>query len=171
MSFLVLLDRDGVINDVPKDDKRYILSKEELFVRTKVLLEIVRIQAAMEVAVVTNQQCLGKGLISRDVLDDLHQSINENLLNLGGRSLKFYVCGHLEENQCECRKPKPGLVLEAMKDYGVEKNENCLFIGDSDTDELAASRAGIKSIKVRDEESTLRVLETLSIRENLLIWS
>lgn len=171
MSFLVLLDRDGVINDVPKDDKRYILSKEELSVRTKVLLQIVRIQAAMEVAVVTNQQCIGKGLISRETLDGIHQSINEKLMYLGGRPLRFYVCGHLEENQCECRKPRPGLILEAMNDFRIEKKKNCLFIGDSETDELAATNAGITCVKVKDETSTVKLLQTLRIHENFLVWS
>jgi D-glycero-D-manno-heptose 1,7-bisphosphate phosphatase len=94
------------------------------------------------VCVATNQQGLGKGLISWSNLDKLHNKINKQIIVGGGKSIKFYVCPHLETDDCVCRKPKPGLILQALRDFNVEKKK-VIFIGDQLSDELAAIAAGV----------------------------
>jgi D-glycero-D-manno-heptose 1,7-bisphosphate phosphatase len=92
--------------------------------------------------VATNQQCVGKGLISFTQLASIHDSINGQIGEVGGIPLEFFTCVHLVEDNCECRKPKPGLLINAMNSFGV-KPDRTVFIGDQDSDKMAAESAAV----------------------------
>lgn len=140
---LVIFDRDGVINRAPQNNKRYVLSLEELFINSLVLKFIVDLQAkGIFACVATNQQCVGKKLISVAQLNEIHTKIVNNILASGGEPIKFFVCPHLVEVNCLCRKPKPGLLNDAINFFGISPAKT-LFIGDSISDKEAADSAKV----------------------------
>ena len=144
MNPLLILDRDGVINKSPTFPERYILDRKQLVTIKKTIELIVFAQLNnWNICVVTNQQCIAKGLISYEEVILIHKEINQKITDSGGTEIVFYVCPHAEEEKCKCRKPEPGLLLSAMKDYNSKPNQT-IFIGDNDYDELAANKAGIR---------------------------
>lgn len=148
---LILFDRDGVINEVPKFPSRYILSCSSLILNHMILKLIVELQLELKkIAVITNQQCVGKGLLTLNELNLIHKKINDTLEILGGFPLKFYVCTHLESQACECRKPKPGLFESVVNDFMISKVKT-IYIGDSPTDAEAAKYFGIKFLNYKYE--------------------
>jgi D-glycero-D-manno-heptose 1,7-bisphosphate phosphatase len=143
---LVIMDRDGVLNFPSLDSSGYVLSCEMLLVDYRVLELIVFIQSLQKLVVVaTNQQCVGKKLLTLTDLGLIHKRINELLVGMGGKELKFYVCPHLVSVRCECRKPNPGMLLAAMKDSKISANRT-LFVGDQESDKIAALRAGVSFV-------------------------
>ena len=155
---LLILDRDGVINDAPTNGNRYILKASDLILRHGVIREIARIQNFGDVAVATNQQCVGKNLISEVELNSLHRIIDDAVVKEGGRPLQYFICPHLESDGCSCRKPNPSLLKEAMDHFHCHDPSHTLFIGDKASDQRAAELAGIPFLLVSDPESTLAAL-------------
>jgi D-glycero-D-manno-heptose 1,7-bisphosphate phosphatase len=146
---LVIFDRDGVINYAPIHPERYILNPKDLIVNHKTVQLISYLQEKLlKVAVATNQQCLGKGLLNSFEMNLINDKINVNLTKAGGQPLKFYICPHLESDNCSCRKPKSGLLEKIVEDFKVV-NKRTVFIGDSESDEQAANKIGIKFIDFR----------------------
>ena len=140
---LVIFDRDGVINLAPKEGARYILSEKDLELNPVIIDLIVGLQEkSVATCVATNQQCVGKGLISVEQLGEIHGAINMIILNAGGEGLEFFTCPHLIKEDCLCRKPKPGLLLQALEFFGVTPGR-AIFIGDQISDKVAASSAGL----------------------------
>jgi D-glycero-D-manno-heptose 1,7-bisphosphate phosphatase len=140
---LIIFDRDGVINNKAKPPNSYILNKDDLVLNLEVLIAICDLQREQkEIAVATNQQCVGKGLISIFDLELIHRAINSKIEELGGKPIDFYTCSHLESENCDCRKPKSHLLQSAMKRYDVNDSET-IFIGDSNTDAMAANNIGV----------------------------
>jgi D-glycero-D-manno-heptose 1,7-bisphosphate phosphatase len=145
-----IFDRDGVINQKAVEPNRYILEVDDLILNFRVIEFIAGLQKnGLKVSVATNQQCVGKRLISDTKLAKIHGKINESVQKVGGRNLTYYVCTHLEADDCDCRKPKPGLLNLIMKDFSANSQE-CIFIGDSESDEEAARISKIKFLYFRD---------------------
>ncbi len=112
----LFLDRDGVLNK--KIDNGYVLDFDQI----EILPGIEDfLQSAVNyferILVVTNQRCVGRGLLSIEHLFEINAKINELT---GGHIDRFYVCPHLDEDNCDCRKPKNGMFLQAGKDYEVD---------------------------------------------------
>ncbi len=160
---LLLLDRDGVINEVPREGSRYILDENDLVVNQEILKLVVSFQdLGGMVAVVTNQQCIGKGLLTPKALDRIHEKINAAAMELGGTLLKFFVCPHLVESRCNCRKPQPGLIRSALRQLGFLEHE-CIFIGDQHSDYLAALAAKCSYLDVTEVKKELELYDVSSI--------
>lgn len=149
---LVIFDRDGVINYAPIHPARYVLNAKDLVINTKTVQLISYLQEkTLKVAVATNQQCLGKGLINDFEMNLINDKINSNLTKVGGKPLRFYICPHLVSDNCSCRKPKSGLLEKIVEDFKVSIKRT-VFIGDSDSDEQASHKIGIKFIDFRLNE-------------------
>jgi D-glycero-D-manno-heptose 1,7-bisphosphate phosphatase len=159
----LLLDRDGVVNEPPLPPERYILNIKQLYVRNRVIEEIVRIQKFASVAIVSNQQCIGKKLVTLNQVIGINDEINMNLINKGGSAVEFFICSHLEVDKCMCRKPKPGLLLQAINQFRNGDKRECIYIGDQESDFEAATKAGIRFQLVYDEQSTVRTLEGIKL--------
>ena len=157
---LILLDRDGVIN---QDSKDYIKNAEE-WAPIKGSLEAIGNwqRRGVEFAVCTNQSGLGRGLFSKDDLFNMHAKCNSILKSLGGKPLRFFFCPHTPENNCSCRKPKALLLELAIETLG-SKPSNTVFVGDSLSDLKAAQAASVQFILVRtgNGESTHKQLSEL----------
>ena len=101
-------------------------------------------RAGATVCVVTNQTCVGKGLVTELELDGIHRRMRDALREEGGEDAsieRIYVATTVSTVPCDRRKPNPGMVLEAMAAHGFAPGETC-FVGDAATDMQAARRAG-----------------------------
>lgn len=141
----VLLDRDGVINRERAD---YVKNWEELEILPGVLPALRSLQTLnLPIIVLTNQSAIGRGLVSQATVNDIHSRLQQVVTAAGGRINAFYVCPHHPQEECACRKPKPGLLLQAAADFDLDLPA-CIFIGDSLTDHRAAEAVGCRSILV-----------------------
>jgi D-glycero-D-manno-heptose 1,7-bisphosphate phosphatase len=141
----VFVDRDGVINRNRAD---YVKSIEEFEPFPDALEGIARLtREGWPVIVVSNQQCVGKGVITQETLAEITQHMRSVVRQAGGEIRGVYYCPHLAEEGCDCRKPMAGSFLRAAEEHGINLRRS-YFIGDSAEDMLAARRAGVTPILV-----------------------
>lgn len=142
----VFLDRDGVINV----DVAYLYETSN-FQWVKGANEAISYLTKLgyTIFVVTNQSGIARGYYSEEQMNVLHAFIKNEALKKGGKIEKFYHCPHHKEGKikefaidCECRKPKPGMLLKAMQEYDINKAES-FMIGDKPGDVEAAEAAGL----------------------------
>ena len=138
---LVILDRDGTIN---QDSDQYIKSPAEWKPIPGSLEAISRLtQGGWRIAVATNQSGLSRGLFDMSTLNAIHAEMHRAVGQAGGRIDAIFFCPHAADSNCECRKPKPGLLHEIASRFGVEL-EGVPMVGDSLRDVAAAAAAGAK---------------------------
>jgi histidinol-phosphate phosphatase family protein len=144
----VFLDRDGVINYNPPS---YVKSWEEFLFLPRVLeaLELLA-QTPWPIVIVTNQSVVGRGIIVRKTLDLIHERMIEEIVRAGGRIDGIFVCPHPPEAGCFCRKPEPGLLLNAAADLKIDLSKSIL-IGDSESDMIAARKIGVLPVMVKQD--------------------
>lgn len=142
---LVLIDRDGVIN---RDSAEYIRSVAEWQPLPGSLEAIAALtRAGFTVAVVTNQSGVGRGLFTEATLASIHRAMEDAVASAGGTIAAVFYCPHRPDEGCDCRKPKPGLLLEAARHF--RRNiADVAFIGDKVSDAQAALAAGARPILV-----------------------
>lgn len=146
MSKYIILDRDGVINF---DSADYIKSPEEWHPIPGSLEAIADLnKAGYKVFVATNQSGIGRGYFDLATLEAIHSKMQTELQKYGGEIQDIFYCPHLPTDDCQCRKPKPGLLLQIAQQYNIELSSVC-FIGDSMKDLQAAKAAGCKGVLVR----------------------
>lgn len=136
---LCILDRDGTIN---LDSADYIKSAAEWQPIPGALEAIARLNhAGWHVVVVTNQSGLGRGLFDVAALNAMHTKMHDMLAAVGGRIDAIFYCPHGPEEQCNCRKPAPGLYEQIAERYGVDL-AGMPTVGDSKRDLLAGAAVG-----------------------------
>lgn len=146
MSKTIILDRDGVIN---QDSDNYIRTVDEFIPLPGSLEAIAQLnEAGYRVAVATNQSGIDRGYYNLDTLNAMHAKLRASLAALGGRIDLIAYCPHGPDDQCDCRKPKPGLYLEIAERLGVSL-AGMPIIGDSLRDLEAARLVGARPILVR----------------------
>ena len=151
----VFLDRDGVINANRAD---YVLSWDQFRFLPGALKALALLTAAgLPVIVVTNQTILGKGLITVDVLDDMHARMRGAVQSAGGSILDILYCPHLAAENCSCRKPKPGLLHMAAERHGIDLSES-FYVGDALSDLHAGLAAGCRCVLVETGRGRSQVL-------------
>ena len=142
---LVLLDRDGVIN---RDSTAYIKSVAEWEPLPGSLEAIARLtRAGFRCVVISNQSGIGRGLFSEATLEAIHARMREAAAAAGGEIAGIYYCPHRPDEGCDCRKPRPGLLLAAARDFGCAL-AGVPFIGDKISDVEAARAVGARPILV-----------------------
>lgn len=152
---LIILDRDGVIN---YDSNEYIKSPEEWRPIPGSLEAIARLNhAGFRVVVATNQSGLGRGLFDMAAMIAINEKLHRSLAHVGGRVDAVFYCPHTADSDCNCRKPKPGLLMEIGQRFGVELT-GVPCVGDSLRDLQAAQAVGAQPILVLSGkgEQTLR---------------
>lgn len=136
---LIILDRDGVIN---YDSEQFIKNPEEWRPIPGSLEAIARLnQAGYRVVVATNQSGIGRGLFDMPMLNAIHDKMHKSLALVGGRIDAIFFCPHTNDAQCDCRKPKSGMLEEIAARYGVSLAD-VPAVGDSLRDLEAATRVG-----------------------------
>ena len=142
---LVILDRDGTINE---DSDHYIKSPEELHAIEGSLEAIARLtQGGYRVVVATNQSGIARGLFDTSTLVAMHTKLQRLAAQAGGRIDAFFFCPHAADSSCECRKPKPGMLLELARRFNVSLKD-VYMVGDARRDVEAAAAAGAKPVLV-----------------------
>lgn len=155
---IIFLDRDGVINKAAMEG--YIENWEE-FEFLPGSLKALRIltENNYRIFVASNQSGVAKGLYTQEDLSDITKRMNDIVKQHGGRIEDVIYCPHRDEDQCKCRKPKPGLFYELQKKHNLNINKNeTFYIGDSKSDIEAGKRFNLKTIlllcgKTSEEES------------------
>ena len=136
---LLMLDRDGVIN---YDSDQYIKSPAEWKPVKGSIEAIARLtQAGWRIVVATNQSGIARGLFDTSMLNAIHDVMHKAVIQAGGRIEAIFFCPHAADSNCECRKPKPGLLREIASRFGVDL-KSVPMIGDSIRDVAAAAAAG-----------------------------
>ena len=149
----IIIDRDGVINN--KIEGAYVRSFSEFKFIEGVLQAVSQLSNVFNrIIIVTNQQGIGKGLMSETDLRNLHSQMSEKIFKYGGKIDRIYYCPHLEEADCQCRKPKSGMIQQAVIDFPEIIIENSYLVGDSDSDIQAGESMSLRTAKV-DRQYTL----------------
>ena len=143
----VFLDRDGVINRKAAEGQ-YITCWEEFQFLPKVPEAIVALnRLKYSVIIVSNQRCVAKGLLTVEVLDKIHRRMLEHLSAFDAHVKAVYYCPHDTHDRCSCRKPAPGLLLQASRDHAIDLSRSWM-VGDSDTDVQVGKSAGCKTVRI-----------------------
>ena len=146
LTALILLDRDGVIN---ADSPDYVRSVDDFVLLPGALDAMARLhRAGFSLGICTNQSAVGRGYISEAGVAEIHRRLEQDLARLGGCLAGIVHCPHLPGDGCECRKPRPGMLLSLMDALGVGAGDTT-FVGDSIRDLEAARAAGCRGVLVR----------------------
>jgi D-glycero-D-manno-heptose 1,7-bisphosphate phosphatase len=144
----LFLDRDGVINAAPPEGD-YIRSWDEFRLLPEVVDWIRLFKAAgYLVIVVTNQRGIALGRMTEAELAALHERMRSELAAQGAVLDDIFYCPHAE-GACDCRKPRPGMIVEAQRKWDVDL-AGSLLVGDGERDRLLAARCGIPFVMVKD---------------------
>ena len=141
---LALIDRDGTIIV----DKVYLSDPDEIEFAPGAIegLRLLR-DAGFTLVLITNQSGIARGYFDLAALERIHDRLQSMLAAEGLQLKAIYFCPHGPDDGCNCRKPAPGMINEAMRDLGVGANQ-VVVIGDSDADMGAAAAAGAKGVSV-----------------------
>lgn len=148
----VFFDRDGVINQPPPPERRYVTSPEEfhLMPGTAGAIRVLNLNA-VPVGVVTNQKGVALGRYTEKDLEAVHARMRDLLAAEGARVDTVVFCPHQESDACSCRKPLPGMILKAAETLGVDPHA-CWMVGDQPRDLQAGRAAGCSTLGVGDAD-------------------
>ncbi|WP_224245723.1 D-glycero-alpha-D-manno-heptose-1,7-bisphosphate 7-phosphatase [Hyalangium gracile] len=149
----VFLDRDGVL----VDELGYLTRVADLRLFPGAGAAVRRIHAlGYPVVVVTNQSAVARGMVSPAGLEEIHAELRAQLGREDARLAGLYMCPHHPEaplpewrQDCDCRKPRPGMLVRAARELGLALDERSVLVGDQHTDLECARRAGISALLVR----------------------
>jgi D-glycero-D-manno-heptose 1,7-bisphosphate phosphatase len=148
MNKAAFLDRDGVINQKAQTEDEYVTCWEEMKILPGVAEGISLLnKGGFRVIVVSNQRGVAKGLITAAELDSIHQRMCEELAHAGAIIDGVYYCPHELQPPCACRKPRPGMLLEAARAHDLDLTISWM-IGDSDKDVEAGRKAGCRTVRL-----------------------
>ena len=137
----IFLDRDGVIIE---NRDAYVRSWDDVEIFDTAVDTLARmISLPYLIVVVTNQSAVGRGIISYEQAVEINDRLVSIIQNRGGRIDGVYICPHSPADECDCRKPKPGMLLSAAKELDIDL-ENSIMVGDALTDLEAGIQAGVK---------------------------
>jgi len=146
----VFLDRDGVLNE-KMPEGRYVASRTDFHLLPGVAEAIGRLnRAGVRVVVVTNQRGIALGLYTAADVNAIHSSLQELLATRGAHVDGFYFCPH-DKEQCNCRKPLPGLYEQAAADFPEITAEHSVMIGDSLSDIEFGRRLGMLTVFIEGD--------------------
>jgi histidinol-phosphate phosphatase family protein len=151
----LFLDRDGVINERLQDD--YVKNCEE-FIFLPDVLDAIKIFSGIfgHIFVVTNQQGIGKGLMTEDDLAVVHKFMTDSIEKNGGRIDKTYYSPFLESEHHPTRKPAPGMALQAKKDFPDIRFHHSIMAGDSISDMVFCKNLGMTTVFISNDMKLCR---------------
>jgi D-glycero-D-manno-heptose 1,7-bisphosphate phosphatase len=136
----LFLDRDGVVIEFRLG---YVRTWEDVTIFPQALKALSRAShSGYRILIVTNQSVIGRGIVSPETVDRINQGIVLEIKRAGGRVDGVFVCPHAPDDNCSCRKPQPGLILQSAQELDIDLNRSIL-IGDNLTDLQAGAAAGV----------------------------
>ena len=157
MNKLIILDRDGVINE---DSDNYVRSVDEWLPIDGSVEAIAKLsKAGYSIAVATNQSGLARDYFPPETLDAMHQKMTDLVQSEGGKIDAIFFCPHGPDDACECRKPKPGMINQALAQFHQPASETWV-VGDSLRDIQAGQQSGCKTaiVVTGKGERTLKLI-------------
>lgn len=143
MKKVVFLDRDGVIS---KDSPDHIKSWAEFHFLPKAKIAIKLLtDNGFNVIVITNQSVIARGMTSVEELEKMHSNMVKEIEEKGGKIVDIYYCPHHPDDGCKCRKPAPGMILQAIEDYDIDPKKS-FMVGDRMMDVKVGKKVGTRSI-------------------------
>lgn len=141
----IFLDRDGVTNKRPP--KAEYVRRPEDFIWLEGAKEAIKSlnDAGYFIIMVSNQAGIARGVMTEQDFEDVQKKMSDDLKEIGAHIDAVYHCPHGWDSDCECRKPKPGMLYQAQKDFSINLPE-CVLIGDDERDIMTAHNAGMKGI-------------------------
>lgn len=126
---IVILDRDGVINH---DSDKFVKNADEFEIINGSIDAIVNLtQAGCKVIICTNQSGFGRGLFTMEDLNEIHGKLHQLVNQAGGDIAAILFCPHLPADNCDCRKPKPGMIIDICERFNVDNRKEVYLVGDS----------------------------------------
>jgi D-glycero-D-manno-heptose 1,7-bisphosphate phosphatase len=166
---VVFLDRDGVIN---RDSPDYIKSWSEFEFLPGSLEAIKKLtKNGFVVIVITNQSVIQRKMISLKALEHIHDMMKKTVLSSGGDIKDIFFCPHVPEDECDCRKPNPGLILEAGEKHRIDLKAS-IMVGDSAKDIECARNAGCGTVilvKTGNGHAAEKQLKEKKIRPDVIV--
>ena len=158
------IDRDGTM----AKDVHYCSCPEdfELFPGTAEAIKLLN-ENGFKVIVITNQSGIARGYLTEEMLARIHEKMEGDLAREGARVDAIYYCPHHPDDNCDCRKPKPRLVLQAARDYDIDL-EHSTVVGDFQTDIGLGKAAGCKTILLSDSPRGDKGVEADAVAVDLL---
>jgi histidinol-phosphate phosphatase family protein len=151
MKKCIFLDRDGIVNRSPGPGYVERWQDFELLPDFPDLLRTIR-RLGYEAVIVTNQSGIARGVMSKETIEDIHTRLRTVLVDSHGLELlDILYCPHMD-NECDCRKPRPGLLIEAAARHKIDLKSSWM-IGDQETDIEAGSNAGCRTILVMPDDA------------------
>ena len=155
MKKAVFLDRDGVFN---KERKDYVKSIKEFQILDYIPKAIKMLKdEGFLVIVITNQSAINRGLVSIEKLNEIHNYLQKILKENNTSIDDFYFCPHRPNENCQCRKPNPGMLVKAAQEHDIDMNQS-FMIGNSLTDIQAAQKSGCKGILLNQNQTLLELV-------------
>lgn len=143
----IFLDRDGTINEEPSDEMVDSIGKVKILPNTLAALKLIK-NTNFKIFIVTNQIAIGLGRLTLKEFHQINKYIVSQLRKDGINIKKTYFCPHRPEDNCNCRKPKTGMIEEANKNHKISLPESYV-IGDRETDVMMGKSVGCKTILVK----------------------
>ena len=173
---VLFLDRDGVIN---VEAEGYVTDWSEFEFLPDALDTIKRAtDEGYDIIIISNQSAIGRGLCSRETIDEIMSNMVERVEARGGKIMDIFYCPHTPEDKCDCRKPEPGLFFQAADKYNIKLTDTW-FVGDKLTDVAVAMMVGTRPILIRGgkpvtgitvtEDDALKVVDNLSEAVDFLL--
>ncbi|MEA3500295.1 MAG: HAD family hydrolase [Candidatus Marinimicrobia bacterium] len=159
----IFLDRDGVLN---KDSDDYVRSVEDVNVYpfvSKVLKKLT--DSGLKVFITSNQSAISRGYFTEETNSKIFKKVISDSEKAGGKITDYYYCPHLPTDNCNCRKPRPGMFLQAAKEYKFNI-KNSVYVGDSVCDYEAAKNLGIPFFLVETGYG-IETAETIKREKNI----
>lgn len=155
---VVLVDRDGVLNrKMPQGTYVRSWDEWEWAPGAEEALRLLN-QASYRVIIISNQSGIARGVMTEDALTIIHQKMKTEVRESGGEIEEIYYCPHGWDDECACRKPKPGMLLQAQREHHLDLSMT-YFIGDDERDGQAAYAAGCPWIQVTVDQSLLDIVK------------
>jgi D-glycero-D-manno-heptose 1,7-bisphosphate phosphatase len=163
----IFLDRDGVICENRSDHVKSWPEFRFLPGAKRSIAALSRL--GLPIIVITNQAVIGRKMATVSTIEDIHQRMVAELAAHGGRIDRVIYCPHRPEDKCDCRKPKPGMLLQAAQEMDIDLSHSYM-IGDAATDLIAAQEVGCKTFLVLTGRGFQQLLPTLrSVEEHFTI--
>jgi D-glycero-D-manno-heptose 1,7-bisphosphate phosphatase len=154
----VFLDRDGVINE---DSPDYIRCWAEFHFIPGSLDAIARLtRSGCSVIIITNQSVINRRMVALTELESMHRKLCQAVSDGGGRITDIFYCPHRPDEDCDCRKPKPGLIFAARDRYRIDLS-SAVMVGDSVKDILAGQAAGCGRTVLVKTGNGINAIQTL----------
>ena len=159
MEKVVFLDRDGIIS---RDSPNHIKSWEEFHFLPNSKKGIKQLNNhKFHIILITNQSVIARGMVTKEELQNIHNKMKKEIEEYGGKIDKIYYCPHHPDDGCNCRKPKPGMILKAAEENNINTRKSYM-IGDRMMDIEVGKAVGSKTILIPSESGLKELRQSIS---------